>query len=119
VESDPDYLTMAAANLFTNAIHCNREGGAITVHFTTESNLALLIIADTRQGINPELLSHIFERFYRADQALSLPAGRTGLRLAVTKTIIEANYGTITMQSTPGEGTCFTLRILREAQPQE
>ena len=119
VEGDPDYLTMAAANLLTNAIHYNREGGAISVQLTTESNQALLTIADTGQGMSPEQLSHIFERFYRADQSRSLPAGRTGLGLAITKSIIEAHHGAITVQSTPGEGTSFTLRIPLEALPKE
>jgi signal transduction histidine kinase len=53
----------------------------------------------------------LIDRFYRADQSRSLPAGRTGLGLAITKSIIEAHRGSIAVASTPGQGTTFTVRL--------
>ena len=107
----PDYLTLVVANLLTNAIHYNRDGGTVTLTLRQDGNDAVLSVADTGEGMEPETLSRIFDRFYRADQSRSLPAGRTGLGLAITKSIVEAHNGTITVESTPGKGTTFTVRV--------
>ena len=61
--------------------------------------------------MTPGALAHIFHRFYRADQSRSLPAGRTGLGLAITKSSIEAHHGSIAIESSPGAGTTFTVRL--------
>jgi len=111
MEGDPDYLTLVLANLLTNAIHYNKDGGEIHITITPQENTAVLIVTDTGHGMTPDQLSRIFDRFYRADQSRSLPAGRTGLGLAITKSIIEAHEGTITVTSTPGTGTTFTVRL--------
>ena len=112
----PDYLTLVVANLLTNAIHYNRDGGTVTLTLRQDGNDAVLSVADTGEGMEPETLSRIFDRFYRADQSRSLPAGRTGLGLAITKSIVEAHNGTITVGSTPGNGTTFTVRVPMFAQ---
>ena len=111
MEGDPDYLTLVLANLLTNAIHYNREGGEIRLSLTKEGPEAVLTVTDTGEGMSPAALGHIFDRFYRADQSRSLPAGRTGLGLAITKSIIEAHRGSITVESSPGSGTTFTVRL--------
>lgn len=111
MEGDPDYLTLVTANLLTNAIHYNRDGGGITLTVKTDGGAAVLTVTDTGEGIPETALAHIFDRFYRADQSRSLPAGRTGLGLAITKSIVEAHQGTITVLSTPGTGTTFTVRL--------
>ena len=111
MEGDPDYLTLVLANLLTNAIHYNREGGEIRLSLTKEGPEAVLTVTDTGEGMSPEALGHIFDRFYRADQSRSLPAGRTGLGLAITKSIIEAHRGSITVESSPGSGSTFTVRL--------
>ena len=111
MEGDPDYLTLVVANLLTNAIHYNRDSGSVTITLRQDGKDAVLSVADTGEGMEPETLSRIFDRFYRADQSRSLPAGRTGLGLAITKSIVEAHNGTITVESAPGEGTAFTVRV--------
>ena len=111
MEGDPDYLTLVVANLLTNAIHYNREGGGIRVRLQREAAAAVLTVSDTGEGMAPAALARIFDRFYRADQSRSLPAGRTGLGLAITKSIVEAHRGTISVESTPGTGTTFTVRL--------
>ena len=111
MEGDPDYLTLVVANLLTNAIHYNKDGGAIRVTLARETDAAVLTVSDTGEGMAPAALARIFDRFYRADQSRSLPAGRTGLGLAITKSIVEAHRGTISVESTVGEGTTFLVRL--------
>ena len=95
----------------SNAIYYNRAGGSVRVKVTTESGAAVLSVNDTGQGISPEDLPHIFERFYRADKARSKAAGRTGLGLAITKAIVEAHGGTIEVTTELGKGSTFTVRL--------
>ena len=73
-------------------------------------------VADTGIGIAPGDLPHIFDRFWRADPARSRTGDRpgTGLGLAITKWIAEAHGGSITVQSRPGRGSIFTVRLPRE-----
>ena len=111
MEGDPDYLTLVVANLLTNAIHYNRDGGEVRLTVKPDDGSAVLTVTDTGEGMTETALQHIFGRFYRADQSRSLPAGRTGLGLAITKSIVEAHQGTINVASTPGVGTTFTVRI--------
>ena len=77
-----------------------------------QGDLARLSVADTGLGIPTEELSHVFERFYRADQARSQQrAGGTGLGLAIVREIVRVHQGQIEVESTPGEGTIFTVRL--------
>lgn len=108
---DSDQLGQVVANLVSNAISYNRRGGQVRVQVTSEPGVAVLSVADTGDGIAPKDLPHVFERFYRADQARSRVAGRTGLRLAVVQAIIEAHGGTVQVASQVGEGSTFTVRL--------
>ncbi len=101
-------------NLLTNAVHFNRDGGEIRVTVRAEDNTALIVVSDTGEGISPEDVPHIFERFYRADKARSGIQGRTGLGLAICQAIVEASGGTIETASRPGEGSTFTVKLPRE-----
>jgi len=104
-------LAQAAGNIVGNAIHYNRPGGTVRVMVHPEADGAVLIVADTGQGINTEDLPHIFERFYRAEK--SRPEGRehSGLGLAIAKAIIEKHGGTIDVTSESGVGTTFRVRF--------
>ncbi len=110
VRGDADRLAQVLTNLLTNAIHHNREGGEVRVETRAVRGGAELVVADTGPGIAPEHLPHIFERFYRADQART-HRGRTGLGLAIVKAIVEAHGGEITAASEPGRGATFTVRL--------
>ncbi|HEY8257183.1 MAG TPA: ATP-binding protein [Gemmatimonadales bacterium] len=102
-------------NLVTNAIKYTPAGGTVGVALAEEDGSVVLLVRDSGIGIAPGDLPHIFDRFWRADPARSRTGERpgTGLGLAITKWIAEAHGGTITVQSRPGRGTMFTVRLPR------
>ena len=71
--------------------------------------LAVLTVSDTGMGIPEDALAHIFERFYRVDKARSRKSGGSGLGLAIVRTIVQRNRGEISVSSTVGKGTVFTV----------
>jgi signal transduction histidine kinase len=108
---DPERLAQVFTNLLTNAIHYNKEGGEVRVNLQRQNGSALVMVADTGQGISAEDLSRVFERFYRADKARSGAAGRNGLGLAISKAIVEAHGGAIEATSEAGKGASFAVRL--------
>lgn len=72
---------------------------------------ALLTVRDNGEGIPPEHLPHIFDRFYRVDKTRSRQTGGTGLGLSICRWIAEAHGGALTVHSEPGGGTAFTLTL--------
>jgi signal transduction histidine kinase len=102
---DVDMLKQAILNLFINARQAMSEGGELLIRTTSQEGNAVIEISDTGIGIEPEKLSNIFEAFYS-----SRPQG-SGLGLPTTKKIIEAHNGTITVNSEPGKGTSFTIKL--------
>ncbi len=110
-EGNAEQLAQVVSNLLGNAIYYNRPGGRAQVQVGGGPEAAVLTVSDTGQGIGPEDLPHIFERFYRADKARSNAAGHSGLGLAIVKTIVDAHGGTIEVASEPGRGSTFTVRL--------
>ena len=106
-------------NLVTNAIKYTPQGGTVDLTLAEQDGAVVLTVRDTGIGIAPGDLPHIFERFWRADPARSRTGQRpgTGLGLAITKWIAEAHGGSITVQSRPGRGTVFTVRLPRGGPP--
>lgn len=104
-------LAQVVSNLVSNAIHYNRPDGKVRVRVANESDMAILSVSDTGQGIPPEDLPHIFERFYRVDKSRSAAQGHSGLGLAITKAIVEGHGGTIEVSSEPGQGSTFEVRL--------
>jgi heavy metal sensor kinase len=109
VLGDEGQLKRLFINLLDNAIRFMGPGGAITVRVGYDTNNAVVSVEDTGQGIAPEHLPHIFERFYRADQARSRNTGGTGLGLAIVKEIVETHGGSIDVKSELGKGSIFTI----------
>ena len=103
-------LEQVLTNLLTNAIHHNRDGGEVRVRTGRENGEAFFVVADNGPGIAAEHLPHIFDRFYRVDQART-NTGRTGLGLAISHAIIVAHGGTLSVESKPGAGATFTVRL--------
>jgi len=107
---DFERLAQVVTNLLTNAIQYNQSGGEVRVKLEAQSDLAVLTIADTGQGIAAEDLPRVFGRFFRADQS-RMGAGNAGLGLAITKAIVEAHGGAIEVASEENAGTTFTVRL--------
>lgn len=112
---DADRIGQVITNLLTNAIYYNRDGGRVHLATRIEEGRALCVISDNGPGISPDNLPHIFERFYRADKARSGAAGRNGLGLAISQAIAHAHGGEITVESEPGKGSTFFLRLPAKA----
>jgi two-component system phosphate regulon sensor histidine kinase PhoR len=106
-------LEQVWVNLLSNAVKYNRTGGAVTVEVAPEpaAREACVTIRDTGQGIPAEALPRIFERFYRVDKGRSRDQGGTGLGLAIVKHIVRAHRGRIEVESEPGEGSTFRVRL--------
>ncbi len=104
-------LEQAAANLIVNAIKYSSEGGKIVVAASQHSTEITIEVIDQGSGIAEEHLSRLFERFYRSDKARSRTQGGTGLGLAIVKHITEIHHGQVSVDSTPGIGSTFTIHL--------
>lgn len=113
LNADPDRIREMLVILIDNAIRHTGRGGTITVRAAAAGNSAVLSVSDTGEGIPPEHLGRIFDRFYRVDRARARERGSAGLGLSIAKWIAEAHGGRITVESTPGGGTTFTIRLPR------
>jgi signal transduction histidine kinase len=100
-------------NMVTNAIKYTPKGGTIALGLEEDEEWVTFTVRDSGIGIAAGDLPHIFDRFWRADQARSRSGERpgTGLGLAITKWIAEAHGGSISVQSRPGRGSVFTVRL--------
>jgi two-component system, OmpR family, sensor kinase len=104
-------LAQVISNLVGNGIHYNRPGGSIRVRISADGDAAVLCVQDTGQGIAADDLPHIFERFYRSDKARSGSPGRVGLGLAIVQAIVRTHGGFIHVDTEPGTGSTFTVRL--------
>ena len=108
---DPQRIGQVITNLLSNATHYNRDDGEIRVTARAGKDLVSLTVSDTGEGIPPESLPHLFERFYRVDKSRSRVSGGTGLGLAISKAITDAHGGALRVKSEPGRGSAFTLEL--------
>jgi signal transduction histidine kinase len=98
-------------NLLQNAMRHTPADGAIVIRAADNGKEVLVSVTDTGEGILPEELPKLFERFHRADKARSRSNGGSGLGLSIAKGIVEAHGGRIWAESTPGEGATFTFTL--------
>jgi two-component system sensor histidine kinase MprB len=105
VDGAPDALTRAISNLLDNAVKWSPEGAPVEV--TVEDGT--VIVRDHGRGIDPADLPHVFDRFYRAPAARTLPG--SGLGLAIVRQVAEAHGGAVTAEPADGGGSVFTLRL--------
>jgi two-component system sensor histidine kinase BaeS len=116
MQGDATRLRQLLLNLLTNAIKYTPATGRVTLAAASEGRWLTITVRDTGIGIAPGDLPHIFDRFWRADPARSRTGERpgAGLGLAISRWIAEVHGGTIAVNSRPGRGTTFTVRLPRD-----
>jgi signal transduction histidine kinase len=111
VRGDPEQLRKAVDNLIANALKFTPAGGRVMVSLSHASSDVILEIVDTGIGIPDEHLERIFDRFYQVDGTTRRRYGGCGLGLALVKEIVEAHGGSVIVESQPGKGSTFTVRL--------
>ncbi|MES2505802.1 MAG: ATP-binding protein [Verrucomicrobiota bacterium] len=105
---DAETLSLLVTNLIANAL---QHGGNVMLSCALEGQQPSFSVQDDGPGIAEADQPHVFERFYRADQARTGRSGHTGLGLAIAKAIVDNHGGTITLRSSPGKGACFEVQL--------
>ncbi|MGN6610105.1 MAG: sensor histidine kinase [Jatrophihabitans sp.] len=116
VVGDEARLRQVLATLVMNALKHTPAGTPVTVRVATAGDTVALEVADRGPGMDPEVAAHVFERFYRADQARRTDGG-TGLGLAIVSALIAGHGGTITVDTAPGAGATFRVSLPLLAAP--
>ncbi|HEX8036493.1 MAG TPA: HAMP domain-containing sensor histidine kinase [Ktedonobacterales bacterium] len=119
VQADPGQLRQVMLILLDNAIKYTPPGGKVRISVTRQGSRAAISIADNGIGIAPEVRPHIFERFYRGDQARERDEHGSGLGLAIANWIVEAHGGEISVHSQAGKGSTFTVLLPAVRRPDE
>jgi signal transduction histidine kinase len=108
---DADRFRQVFHNLFENAMRYTPAGGAIRVRLSEAPGEARMDVSDTGIGIPAQDQPFIFERFFRSDRARRAYTGGSGLGLSIVRWIVDAHKGTIAVESAPGKGSTFTVRL--------
>ena len=111
VRGNPDQLHQLVVILVDNALRYTPEGGKVAVDARRIDGSAVVAVSDTGIGIDPDALEHVFERFYRADEARTRAFGGSGLGLSIAEQLVTEHGGQIAAESTPGEGSTFTVSL--------
>ena len=109
--ANPQHLEEIFSNLITNGIKYSPEGGKLSLKTGVENDYLTVEVEDTGYGMQPEDLDKIFTRFYRVKDKNTRTIHGTGLGLAIVKSIVDSMHGSISVRSTPGEGTTFTVQL--------
>jgi heavy metal sensor kinase len=104
-------LTRLFTNLLQNAVRHTPSSGTVTITAASDAQSVVVTVTDTGAGIAPEHLPHLGERFYRVDTARTAEGGRTGLGLAICRSIVQAHGGRMTIESQVGAGTAVRIRL--------
>jgi signal transduction histidine kinase len=106
-----DRLIDLVNNLVSNAIRYTGEGGVVTVRAACEGGQAVLSVSDTGIGIPPDELPHIFDEFYRGEEAKRNVQHGTGLGMTIVRRVVDLHKGRMEVDSEPGRGTIFRIRL--------
>lgn len=109
--ADRSKLGQIIYNLTENGLKYTPDGGKVSVSLHTDGRTAVLTVKDNGVGIPKEDQGHIFERFYRVDKARSRETGGTGLGLSIVRQLVTLHKGIITVESAPGMGATFTVKL--------
>ena len=111
VDIDRERIGQVLRNLLNNALAHTPSGGQIGVSAARDNGSVQVSVCDTGEGIGPDDLPHVFDRFYRADRSRARQTGGYGLGLAIVKQLVLTHGGTITVESEPGEGSTFRFTL--------
>jgi PAS domain S-box-containing protein len=118
ISADPDRLQQIIWNLLSNAIKFTPQGGRVEVRLQSVDSHVEIIISDTGQGIEPELLLHVFDRFRQSDSSTTRRHGGLGLGLSIVRQLVELHGGTVTAES-PGAGAGTTFKVILPVTSEE
>ena len=118
VYGDASRLHQIILNLITNGLRHGGEEAEITIGLEKDNGDVLIKVIDTGRGMDPEVSSHIFERFYREDTSRTRDTGGSGLGLAIVKSLVEQHGGSISVESELGVGSTFTVRLPAAEEPE-
>ncbi|MBN2146555.1 MAG: HAMP domain-containing protein [Anaerolineales bacterium] len=111
-EIDVMRMRQVLHNLLDNALRHTAAGGEVRLELEAQEGQARILISDTGEGISPDQIDHVFDRFYRGDSARSRSnSNGAGLGLAIAQAFVQAHGGEITVQSAPGQGATFTITL--------
>ena len=111
IEGDPRAVEHILSNLVDNAVKYCPSGTRVRVSASEEDAKVRLVVSDTGQGIAPEHVTRVFERFYRVDAGRSRELGGTGLGLSIVKHMVEAMRGRVSVESAVGQGSTFIVSL--------
>ena len=117
VSADAELLSLVWSNLFSNAFKFTESGGKVTLSLSADHRYAIVKVKDTGCGIPAEVGSHIFEKFYQGDTSHATQGN--GLGLALVKRVVDIMQGEISVESTVGVGSTFTVKIRRAENESE
>jgi signal transduction histidine kinase len=111
VEGNRARLKQVVVNLLDNAIKYTPNGGTVRLKVALQDGRGVLEVSDTGTGIPPEALPHVFERFYRVERSRSREQGGAGLGLSIVKSICAAHGAAVEVESSPDQGSRFSIRF--------
>jgi signal transduction histidine kinase len=111
VSGDREQLRQLIVILVDNALRYTPHGGAVEIDVARLNGTVAIAISDTGIGIEHAELEKVFDRFYRADEARNRDSGGTGLGLSIARQLADEHGGRITVESSPGKGSTFTVRL--------
>ncbi|MEV1069927.1 HAMP domain-containing sensor histidine kinase [Streptomyces sp. NPDC050263] len=117
IDADPVRMRQVLANLVSNALRHTPAHGTVTLTARHSGEFVVLAVEDTGDGIAPDDLPHVFERFWRAEKSRSRRTGGSGLGLSIVRQFVEAHGGTVMAHNAPGAGAVFTIRLPRGTEP--
>jgi|GEM_PF-988773 len=120
IEGDPNALALVLLNLLDNAIKYSAEGRKdVHIRLFAEAEDVVLVVRDHGIGISPQDLPHIFEKFYRSNHLSVRRIRGSGIGLSLVRYIVDAHHGRIEVDSSPEQGTEFTIRFPRYSPPSD
>jgi len=111
VEADRDKITLALVNLLSNAVKFTPSGRRVGVRVGSARGEAWATVWDTGIGISQDQQARVFDRFYQAECSLTRQYGGMGLGLSIVKEMVDLHHGSVSLESQPGKGSAFTIRI--------